>query len=346
MLRKRFGAVGGALALVLAADAVLIQPQRSRTLVRAFRREGNEHSIAKQTPPPTDGEQVPAPAVPPAASQARENRTVTIFVPGVVAYAEPSAETLSPLLLSIGGVELTEYAGDRFDADEASQTLANAIEQALDKYQRVNIIAESMGGVLTAKALGKLPEGADRERIRLILNDSPAGPGTFTRLSWVVTWFYPGPLTNALANFGAGLVNAVRSPFGGYPGPIHFSWSAQSPKIDAVAPGLDKTKIRERKQAKNAGYSLTLFADEARFLRKGLPPLAGLKGVETTYLQAQPQHDYMVVQPRARRRWEEAARAQGVGIEFAEIPFPAGHCDYDSWPEQWMELLGGLLGKP
>jgi hypothetical protein len=271
--------------------------------------------------------------------------TVTVYVPGVVVVSERATQPILGTMREFGDVQLFDFTGDGFDAAKVADALAELLAGDLARYERVNVFAESMGCMVTVESLSSMqvelaPDA--RAKLNVTLADCPSGRDSISGFSAVTSFYYPGPISNAVANGLFGVGHAIGKLFGAFPGPVQWSWSAGYTNGEIEA-GLDVESTRIAQQESSTGFPLSKFADEVRYLAKGLPSMDGLTGIHFTYLMAQPEADKIVTQPQAADDWVAAATAASADFTIRELDFPTDHCDYYSWPTGWNTVIRELL---
>ena len=274
---------------------------------------------------------------------AHSSETVTIYVPGVVA-GSPEAGPLTDTWLRFGDVQFIDYEGDRFEPEPLAQEFGRILEADLAAYDRVNIYAESMGCYLTLDALRGIKSSMtpkNRGKIQLVLGDCPSGAESITPFSAVVTFFYPGPIYNKLADGVFGLAHAAG--IGGCPFAGKWSWSATCTPASQMSPSLDAASVQRKQVEASSGFPLSVFADQVRYLRQGIPDVGGVSGIETTYLMNQPAHDSLVTQPLAANAWKSTFQKAGISLTVTELDFLTDHCDYSAWPQEWNALFVSIF---
>jgi hypothetical protein len=262
-----------------------------------------------------------------------------------VARARKASKPVADTWLALGDVQFVDYEGDRFDPAKLSRQLGQLILSDTRAYTRVNVYAESMGCFLVADALRDVAPQFDqgaKDGLRLVFGDCPSGAESISPFSGVTTFFHPGPVYNAMANVAVGFfrVAGIDQSCSGSAG---WSWSATCSTAAQIAPYTDARAVQREQLDSSSGFPLSVFADQVRYIRSGVPDAAGLRGLPVTYLMSQPEHDITVIQPVAAHAWTAALREAGADVSLVELDFPSNHCEYFTWPTEWNALFASVL---
>lgn len=272
--------------------------------------------------------------------ETQNSSAVVIYLPGVVARAATASAPVIATWLEVGDVQLVDYLGDRFQPDAVARSVAAILQWDANHYSRIHIYAESLGCFIAADALSEARRIGTLlgNRLRLLLGDCPSGPSTMKPNSDLARFFYAGPIAEGVADGIAGAANLLTQSRG-IKGDIIWSWSSSSTPASKFEAGVDVVRTQAQQRENSAGFSLSAFTDQVRYIRDGVPSLEAAAGGSVAYLMCQPSANGSVVQPQAMRDWVSAAARFGIHVHEVALDFPSGHIDYWAWPNAWNQTF-------
>lgn len=243
------------------------------------------------------------------ASTRSAQRTLIVYLPGILAGARRSSQDINDIWLEEGDMLHVEYRGKRFRAKRVVSAVAGYIITNGRRYERIVFIGSSMGSLLAYDIVQRLNRGT-RAKVAFVAIDAPTSARDFQspldKTSHFMRILPFGPIWNLLSR---PVMKLLMVP----------------PKDENVEPGVNRTDLDRRFQ-QMWDYPLSFYRDQILYMISHKKLVSGsLDGIKR-FVYVRSKRDTDTVRQEAIHSWYRARQrityieADSTHVGFAERP--------------------------